>query len=515
MYAGNTNDFWFDLPTMMKPTWWLVGAGFVAIAAGLGVVAFVGQKWKKKWLFPIVYGVAFAGFLVAYIHSNYLAGMLPSLDGVTIDWSGAKENIISVVVCLAVMAGVGVTIWKCKDESVKYFGYISLAVTVMLGAGLASTLLTKDLTPKEIIPVATEKNINLVSTKENYVVFLADAVDATHFNKVVESNEEYQETLKDFTFFPDTLSGYAFTRDSIPFIFSGVWNENQEPFKDYSTKAYDNSPLFNALKKKGYRRNFYSYDFTWQSSKALEFENLVAIDKKVKKKIFIKQELKYLLFKMLPYPLKRFSKIGSMNFNLAQADKEDNSFWWGDYEFYHDILEREVETTDDKVFSYYHIEGGHTPFQIDENVEEIDEEIGTYPQKLEATMKIFQKYVNRLKEAGVYDKTTIVLLADHGFWFEGTNRQNPILYVKAAGETHDEMMVSDKQVAYEDVAEMLVELLDGKNSQEIFAELPTDGRVRRYLYNGFQSEENMYEYEQTGKAWETETFNKTGREFNL
>ena len=77
------------------------------------------------------------------------------------------------------------------------------------------------------------------------------------------------------------------------------------------------------------------------------------------------------------------------------------------------------------------------------------------------------------------------------------------------------MVTSAKQISYADMAEALVELLDDKNSDEIFTEIPTEGRVRRYLYNGFNEEEHMVEYEQTGKAWDTSTFKPTGKEYNL
>ncbi len=256
-------------------------------------------------------------------------------------------------------------------------------------------------------------------------------------------------------------------------------------------------------------------DFVWRSRKALEFDNVDSIEKNVKLGTFFKQELKYLMFKFFPYPLKRFSSIQSMNFNWAQRRDEYDSYGWGDVYYYNTTLEQPVEKTNEKMFKYIHLEGGHVPYDVDEDVQLIPDESGTYPEKLVATMKIIKKYLGRLKANGVYDNSTIVILADHGFWFEGTNRQNPILYIKGKGETHSEMIESKKQISYEDLAEAFVELLDGKNSEEIFKEVPEDGRVRRYIYNGFNHEEHMVEYELKGKAWDATALVETGREFNL
>ena len=77
------------------------------------------------------------------------------------------------------------------------------------------------------------------------------------------------------------------------------------------------------------------------------------------------------------------------------------------------------------------------------------------------------------------------------------------------------MVVSDKQISYADLYNGFIELLDNKSSTEIFKDIPTEGRIRRYLYNGFNEEEHMYEYEQTGHAWEADKLKPTGREFDL
>ena len=517
MYANNTNDFWFDFYTLIRPTGLFFLILFAGMMGGFLVVYLIAKKLKKEKLYYLSLLIVSYGFIVFYIHSNYLAGFLPSLDGETIDYSGFLPNFLSILVLLLCLVGIIILVKKVRlEKGVKIVSYVNLAIVAMLGVSLLSTFLTTPvLEAKEILASSTVKNLNTASTNENFFIFLVDAVDSTHFNKVVQSDEEYQKTFRDFSYFPDTVSGYAFTRDSVPFIFSGKWYENEKPFAEYSTEAFDNSPLFNKLAEKNFNRNIYNVDFVWRSRKALEFDNVDSIEKNVKLGTFFKQELKYLMFKFFPYPLKRFSSIQSMNFNWAQRRDEYDSYGWGDVYYYNTTLEQPVEKTNEKMFKYIHLEGGHVPYDVDEDVQLIPDESGTYPEKLVATMKIIKKYLERLKANGVYDNSTIVILADHGFWFEGTNRQNPILYIKGKGETHSEMIESKKQISYEDLAEAFVELLDGKNSEEIFKEVPEDGRVRRYIYNGFNHEEHMVEYELKGEAWDATALVETGREFNL
>ena len=61
-------------------------------------------------------------------------------------------------------------------------------------------------------------------------------------------------------------------------------------------------------------------------------------------------------------------------------------------------------------------------------------------------MTVTMAYLNKLREAGVYDNSVIIILSDHGYNIEGeavkvaqkneneTGRQHPILFVKGLNE---------------------------------------------------------------------------------
>jgi hypothetical protein len=58
-------------------------------------------------------------------------------------------------------------------------------------------------------------------------------------------------------------------------------------------------------------------------------------------------------------------------------------------------------------------------------------------------------------------------------------------------------------------------LLAGSESSRIFDWQEGDERERRYLYYLYNEESDIYEYKQTGMAWERDTFLPTGREYIL
>lgn len=65
---------------------------------------------------------------------------------------------------------------------------------------------------------------------------------------------------------------------------------------------------------------------------------------------------------------------------------------------------------------------------------------GDYRSSLEASLTLTKAYLQKLKEAGVYDNSVIIVMADHGtngeYYLEPMGRQNPILFVKGIGEQH-------------------------------------------------------------------------------
>jgi len=202
------------------------------------------------------------------------------------------------------------------------------------------------------------------------------------------------------------------------------------------------------------------------------------------------------------------------------ADGKRPFTWWNRTN-YEEFTEEEIQTTEEKVFHFVHVEGGHLPFNLDENLNVIKQGEGTYTQKQKATLKLIKAYIDRLKKAGVYDNSSIVIMADHGY-MDGVyeydyvlNRFNPILYIKGRNETHEKMVVSNKPISYADLGEAFSDLRLGKKSKELFTDISdSEPRKRTMIYYIWNHENHMVEYETFGKAWETDKMVETGRVFD-
>ena len=514
MYLNNVNDFWFNLNIILFPIIKITLLIFLVLSIIFTIVYFINKKSKNKMLiFDICLISFFIGFICAYIQGNFLVNNLPPLDGTSIEWFSKtylSQNIVSVILwLLVIIISIIVTIKFKREKMIKYISYISIAIFIMLMVSFVSVVITnKDVAKNSDTIIVTGNNINDASSDKNFFIFVIDATDSVAFEEEMKKNEEYNGMFNDFTYYKDTVSVYPFTRDSIPLLLSGEVNENKTDFGTYSTNALNNSKLFKKLNELEYNTNIYETELIWNDKKAYNLKNVISSsDSKLDEFTYFKEQTKYILFKYLPFPLKKLSHINTMNFLTTNKDLyfSDNII------NYNKFMENKVNMVDNKCFQFIHIDGAHVPFDLDENVNRIEN--GTYNQKVKAMLKITKAYLNRLRENNIYDNSVIIIMADHGF-ADGNiiGRQNPILYIKGIDEHHD-MIYSDIPVYQVDLIDAYLELLDGKKSTELFSNI--DGnRERRFLYYEYTKEDHMVEYVQKGKAWNEDTLVPTGVEFN-
>ena len=512
LYANNINDFWFDFYIFIGPAFLAFLICFAAITLFLLLFFIISHFSHKPALYYFAFLATFAAFLITYIHGNFMNQALPSLNGETIEWQNfTTEKIISVVICIIVIAVLAFTVYKFKFKNVtRYATYVSLVIFGMLAVSLVSTLATTDaLKPKAVLTYATTDNINTYSDNQNFLILLLDAVDSARFVKATKNNPLYKETFKDFTYYPDTVGAYNLTRDSIPFIFSGKWDYNETDFVTYSTDAFNSSPFFAELESNQYMMNFYENEYDWHDRKAFAFSNITSHDKNLNKTAFVKNIIRYDLFKYAPWFLKSHVGYERIDFLATQATDERPNFDWGDLVNYQNITENSPETTDQKLFQFLHLEGAHVPYNLDSDLKSTKD--GTYEEKCIATLKIINAYIERLRDNNLYDNSVIIVMADHGVNYVAN--PNPILYIKGIKENHS-LQTSDKAVWYPDLLKAFSELLAGKSSSELFSEI-TEHRDRYIIQIPYQHEEHMIEWVQTGNAWDPTTLKQTGKEYDL
>ena len=516
LFFNNTKEFRFGFRLLFPQLLKLFG---LTLPLCLAVFALCYLLYRR--LYDTILCAGAAAFLGAYVQGMFLSGHLPPLDGTEIQWDQyAGQNILSIAVWLVICIGFVLAARFLHRKGI-YRLVIAMSAfltAVLLITGITSGIINHGFSENTKYAL-TKNNEFTMSSDQNLVVFVVDATDSRTFSQMLAGEDpQFADILEDFTYYPNTVCTYPFTKFSIPYILHGQWYENQKDFYTFTDRAISESPLLNTLREKDYRAGIYEEDLFWIGSESLkDLDNIEPFQYRLSSGTqLIKEELKLVWFKYAPWPLKRYVLVDKDRFNhlLVLPDglipfNDDNS------DFYQTLQASDVTVVPEKCFRFIHIEGAHVPFRYDKDVNLIEN--GTYEQNIECSMTIVNAYLQKLRDAGVYDNTAIVLMADHGY---GHNRDrdllgrvNPLLAVKGLGEQHP-MGISEAPISYEDLQEMYQRLLNGAPATEVFDAKEGDTRPRRVLLYYFEDEDYMAEFLQTGHASDIETLVPTGHYFN-
>ena len=510
IYSANVDGFAYDiydLLVMMFPVF--------LIASAVAFCCCLLLSMGPERLLLVVSALCLSLFFALYILGNFFSGNLPPLDGSVVDWHlYDSQRLISVIVCVLSLSLVfALLFFLKKDKFQRASKYICAFFGAMLLLSSVLTVLSGSAArQKEDLSISSDHILEMSSDK-NFIILLLDSISADAFQTALESSPEYEQAFDGFTFFRNTVGAYPFTQQTIPFLFSGDWYENDESYYAYKINAYKNSPLFSSLEELNYRMSLYEEDLPASSACLQIFDNALCSDTfRFRVPIeFIKTQIKLTGLKYFPYDLKRFCLVAP-DYLYANSQKKlntDSVFSWDNSLFYDTVNNQTIDVIPDKCFKFIHLCGAHQPFMLDADMHYIEN--GTsYEDCVLASLKLADAYLQKLKEAKVFDNSVIIIMADHGYYED--SRQNPLLLVKGAGETHA-FKTSDAPLSYEDLLDAYQELLSGSESEETFPWQEGDARERRFLKYLYASEDEMYEFVQTGSADNSDTLLPTGNVF--
>lgn len=524
LYCSNIDEFWFDFDVLLRMAAMMFGISLVTLT-----LLYLLAAWIHPYFYRIGLAVGLAVLLITYVQGNFLVGNLPVLDGTSISWEDYSTlRTESVILCIVVLTIVALLFLLLKKQ---LFGKACMYISACLSLMLLVTAITEvfgseALEPKLKLQIST-KNEFVMSGKQNFVIFMLDAADSREFSYLLEQNPEYKDIFADFTYYENTVGAYSCTRYAVPYILSGKWYECDTSFEEYMEDLYDKSPLIEELENRNYRIGLYEPDLHAQNNDVLRFDNIFEAEFKVKSYFgMARQELKLVGYRYAPYWLKKYCVLKQAAFDEQLEAGEGSGEITASMEnrVFLDHLNAGGITVDDteNSFKFIHLEGAHSPYVYDAEVNIIDESQGTYAQNMEASVTLAERYLSALKKSGTYDNTAIIVMSDHGFNQDIDNadmgdnpfmRQCGLLLIKGVGEKHDTMQISEAPVSYEDLQEAYRRLLDGAWSDTVFDCREGDHRDRRYLWYAVTDEDYLVEYQQTGYASDLSTMIPTGREF--
>ncbi len=518
LYLSNqgSEEFWFSFGEVVLPLILTTAVSFIVFLIVLLVLP------TKLYRTMLAVFIAIAVLFVAqglFLPNNY-----GSLNGTEIDWSQYRLRLISnTAIWGAVIAAAVIWAlrkWESFRDAAKFTAILLIVVQAVLlvTVGVVGNRReAPEKTASEDIYLTTQNEFT-VSGDRNTIVFLLDAFDSKLMCDLLEQYpEELQTSFEDFTFYHDTSGGATRTKFAIPYILTGKINDTGVSYSEYLKESFSQSPLFQELKKRKYSTGFYTESAYVDRTQSEAIDNLSSGGKlrAISQWGLANSLLKMTAFKYAPHVLK--PAFWMYSFELAQWQGGETggstAYKRDDVNFYQSLKKDNLEVLGhEPAFRFIHLAGAHGPFTMDEQMRRVPHEQSIEKEQKQAlgSLRIVAEYIRQLKELGLYENTTLFVLADHGdnTYYQPNHEQNPLFMVKVAN-THKRFTVSETRLSFRDLPKMMVDSL--QNRLNIEAEYVVEGC--RYFYVGIRDSKayGVTEYVSEGNAYDASSYHETGK----
>lgn len=415
------------------------------------------------------------------------------------------------------------------------------------------------------------------SSEANVLILILDEFQSDIFAQIVRQDPGFSRALDGFTFFPDCAGSYTNTAAAVPFIMTGRYADNSEPHSLFIRRSYREHSLPKVLWEHGFRLDMYP---------RFESINLVQLPREwleprpegrspwaaaipsaalltdISLFRHAPHFIKPLIYRQQAWLLSRLARRmlegGGLSGGQAQKAVLEPGTFRGfgrdllalglDFKFMNEFMRDARAGGSRPVFKYYHWNGVHPPLGFDEDFAVVRAEFGrtAYMSQAKGCLKMTGLLLARMKELGIYDRTTIVLMGDHGSGrtpdllvdpqdgphvrmlargnpYQGfayvKSRACPLLLVKPR-HSRGALKTSLAPVSHLDVAPTILADLgitnQGFSGRPVFSITEADRRERRFLaysWNGGQEEylAPLVEYRISGPCWDDASWSMTGR----
>lgn len=425
IYLQNLQEMPFPFLSMVPVLLLTGGAAFAVLLAVLLLL--------RGKVFNTAVSVLFAATLAGYLQGNFLNVDHGSLDGNPVNWqSFCGPMLANLLVWLVVFAAVFLLLYLSRKLWTRAAELVSVIIIgsqiVAFIALLAGTGLDNVTRTGQENTYISRDGIYEMARKQNVIVFLLDRLDNQFTDEVLALHPEWEERLGGFTYYHDFTGSYANTRPSITYFMTGVEHDYTVPWEKYFHRAWTQPvhPLLQDIHNAGFKTHIYS-DCAYVFGNAEDAEgfvdNIHRDNQTVDLRIMLEKMLTLSAYRYVPEALKPYYQIYSGDLGdivsvegrNGENSEENNLFMVDDVAFWRSYREHglTVDQEIDGLFQFYHFEGAHSPYVMDENAKPVSKG-GTRNGQIAGNMEMIFRYLDELEEKGLFDDATIIITSDHG-----------------------------------------------------------------------------------------------------
>ena len=499
MVCDNQEEFWFTwaqmAPGVVRVGLWVWGALTLLLAV------------LPRRAFPWGQGVLLGLGVAALLQGNGLNADYGALNGQAIAWG---EYTVYGLINTALWAGI---LFICLSlRQWKRFGALCVVLPCLLAVGEGGWIAYRAAqapTP-QTETYLSQAGLYTVGTEENLLVLVLDSVDADQFAQALAEDPDLSRRLEGFTWYRNATGLSDPTKYGLPALLTGQAYTQPVDYAGFIAAAYADALLYTMLAGDVWDARFFT-DSRYVSLDAGVVDNLAREELTVNDPAGLTRDLLRLCaFRYAPHFLKpQLWMYSNVFLPYAQAQGEP-VYEVTDPAFDARLREEGLEATVERAFRLIHLTGMHPPYTMDADCQYQAQGV-TAQEQMRGCLRLAEDYLEQLRALGVYDRSAVLILADHGT----DTVHRPLLLLKRPGDT-GEMAVNDAPVSYADLPATYVALLTGAQAGTELWSIP-QGQARTRLYYHESSRNNafnLYEYSTQALSPSWEELIPTGRVFH-
>ena len=454
IYTGDPSEFIISVSEALLPMLITAAAVSSALFLILMLLLLIG-KTAADVAVRLIFGATLAG----YVQMLFLNGRLAKITGDAINFPMTDPFVLAdflIFYAVMLLPLILYAIKKSKPNGKlasisgdKIVSGVCAALIAMQTIGFVPGVISAAEIMKERYTfsgsyLAYEPILSL-SKKNNVIVFLTDRLDGDWMQEALDRYPELYDTFDGFTFYRNNISRNPNTDPSVPEMLSGLDVVGlSQP--DYIERIWKDNRLLSPLHNGGYRVNLLLDRFMYKNLADVEsygfvdnirHQNLEYHINNLGEFGVVPTLIRLSMIKMMPYAMKQFFSLGITsdfinNFIVADTNVPVRSSVGIDsdiafFEYYRSSgLNADCDVP---VFDFVHLIGAH----------DISEELSMlYPGNAGITadpvttvrgeFEILGMWFDEMKQLGIYDNSTIIIIGDHG---------RPITYKEEIAEKLD------------------------------------------------------------------------------
>ena len=482
IYVTNRQEFWFNLRTIWYvPTLFFIFSFAFCLLPGLLL---------KGSLYRLYLGLLFGMACCFYVQGNFLGISAGLMNGNQIDWEAySGRMLIDLVIWILLLA---VCIFVCLrfEKAQKITMYLSLLLFLMQAVSLSvlmGQLLTQKDSVSKNVPVLTMEGMYEAGGTENIIVFILDAYDEQYFDYVRAEEPGIIDELDGFIFYDNYTSVYPTTSYSLTGMMSGKIFKNEMSKQEWVEHSAQDRMYFDELIDNGFDLSFYTPELELIPQR---IRNVTTNYAELPMHFYSLRTCFSLIYRLVacqyfPDIVKPYVWMNGTEIQSTGTIDGGYGFYYYENAGFKEGLDQNGLTVKDgaKEYKFIHLSGAHEPFFLDEWGNPADESWDWHPAS-KGCLRIVNDYIQKLKDAGAYDCSTIIITADHGSARWPGVLSNPIFMIKGKNEHHP-LEICSYEAGHQNFAATIADLAGAEDPSQYglsVLDITEDTKFDRYYY---------------------------------